>query len=481
VTLRTKLLLAQVPVGLALVVVGATTAAASLGDAPELALAGVVAATVLAVTAFSGWLTARLVRPLAALSAAARRIGDGDLDVRAPVAGNDELAALATELNTMAERLRRYRTSSLGELLQAQRALQAAIDSLPDPVLVLDASGAVVDLNGAAEALFRRGAGAAPSIDALDPALRATIDRVRAHVLGGKGSYVPRGFEEAVTVEGTEGTRRLLPRASPLCSDEGVVIGSSVVLQDVTRLLRFDELKNDLVSTVAHEFRTPLTSLRMAVHLCADELVGPITEKQADLLFAARQDCERLQTTVDDLLDLTRLQAGRLELTFAPAAPLELACAALDAHRSEASAAGIELESPVTEALPEVLVDRERIDLVLSNLVGNAIKYTPRGGRVAVAAAVAEDGFFRFEVHDSGPGVPPEFHARVFDKFFRVPGVSASGVGLGLYIARDVVQAHGGRIGVESAPGQGSRFWFTVRRADVAPGEEARAAPTAGT
>jgi signal transduction histidine kinase len=481
VTLRTKLLLAQLPLGLALVVVGTTTAAApaSLGDAPVLVLAGVIAATVLAVVAFSGWLTARLVRPLAALSAAARRIGEGDLDVRAPAAGRDEIAALGAEFNTMAERLRRYRSSSLGELLQAQRALQGAIDSLPDPVLVLDASGAVVNLNGAAEALFRRGGGAPPSLDTLGPPLRATLDRMRAHVLGGKGPYVPRGFEEAVAVEGAEGARRLLPRASPLCSDGGVVIGSSIVLQDVTRLLRFDELKNDLVSTVAHEFRTPLTSLRMAVHLCADELVGPLTEKQADLLFAARQDCERLQTTVDDLLDLSRIQAGRLELTFAPAPPSALAGAALDAHRGEASTAGIDLESHVGEDLPEVLVDRERIDLVLSNLVGNAIKYTPRGGRVAVAAGLAEEGFVRFEVQDSGPGIAPEYQARVFDKFFRVPGVAVSGVGLGLYIAREVVEAHGGRIGVESAPAQGSRFWFTARRADEAGGLEAPARRTA--
>jgi signal transduction histidine kinase len=421
----------------------------------------VSAAAVLAGVLVSVWLTARLLRPLAALSRTVRRIGEGDLDARAPVAGHDELAALGGEFNTMAERLRQYRSSSLGELLQAQQASQAAIDSLPDPVLVVDASGAVLNLNGAAEALFPRGTGAPPSVATLAPELGATVERVRAHVLAGKGPYVPRGFDEAVKVEGSDGPRSLLPRASPLYSEEGAITGATIVLQDVTRLMRFDELKNDLVATVAHEFRTPLTSLRMAIHLIAGEVVGPLNEKQADLMFAARQDCERLQSIVDDLLDLSRIQSGRLTLAPEPTGPRELVDAAVEKHRSEAASAGVSLAGVAGEHLPDVRVDRERIDLVLSNLVANALKHTPRGGMVEITAVEGE-GFVRFEVRDTGAGIAPEYHDRIFEKFFRVPGTAAGGVGLGLYLAREIVEAHGGRIGVESAPGLGSRFWFTV-------------------
>ena len=424
----------------------------------------VVAATAAAVLAgliLSVWLMARLLLPLAALSRTVRRIGEGDLDVRAPVVGKDEIASLGEEFNTMAERLRHYRSSSLGELLQAQQASQAAIDSLPDPVLVVDASSAILNLNGAAEALFRRAAGAPPSLEALDPELRPTVERVRAHVLAGRGPYVPRGFDEAVKVEGGDGARRLLPRASPLYSEEGAITGATLVLQDVSRLMRFDELKNDLVATVAHEFRTPLTSLRMAIHLCAEETAGPLTEKQADLMFAAREDCERLQAIVDDLLDLSRIQSGRLELSRLSAAPHALVGAVLGEHRSPAAAAGVDLVGVAGEQLPEVRVDRERVELVLSNLVANALKHTPRGGKVEVTAVEGEESV-RFEVKDTGSGIPPEYHERIFEKFFRVPGAPAGGVGLGLYLAREIVEAHGGRIGVESAPGLGSRFWFTV-------------------
>jgi two-component system, NtrC family, sensor histidine kinase KinB len=438
-------------------------------------VAGLIVVAVTAGLLASVWLMARLLRPFGTLSHTVRRIGEGDLDVRVPVTGSDEIAALGQEFNTMAERLRQYRSSSLGELLQAQQASQAAIDSLPDPILVVDASGAMLNLNGAAEAVLRRGPGAAPSVSGLDPDLRATVERVCAHVLAGKGPYIPHGFDEAVKVEAPEGARSLLPRAAPLYSEEGAITGATIVLQDVTRLRRFDELKNDLVATVAHEFRTPLTSLRMAIHLCAGEVVGPLTEKQADLMSAARQDCERLQSIVDDLLDLSRIQSGRLVLSWSAEAPHDLVAAVLEAHRSEAGAEGVELVAVAGEHLPKVGVDRERIELVLSNLVANALKQTPRGGAVEVTAVEGE-GTVRFEVKDAGAGIAPEYHDRIFEKFFRVPGAPAGGVGLGLYLAREIVEAHGGRIGVESALGLGSRFWFTVSRADAAREREALAA-----
>ncbi|HET9596482.1 MAG TPA: ATP-binding protein [Anaeromyxobacteraceae bacterium] len=468
-TLRVKLVLAQAPLAAALLVLGAASVRVpdALDDRPALLLA-ILAAVALAGLVCAGWLTARLLRPLGALADAARRIGEGDLEMRAPAEGKDEIAAVGAEFNTMAERLRGYRSSSLGELILAQRAAQVAIDSLPDPVIVLDGNGAVLELNGAAEALFPRGA--APSLAALPGEVRAALERVAAHVLGGNGPWLPRGLDEAVQVDGADGPRRLLPRAAALRADVGGVVGATLVLQEVTRLVRFDELKNDLVSTVAHEFRTPLTSLRMAIHMCAGERAGPVTDKQADLLFTARQDCERLQTIVDDLLDLSRIQAGRLQLARGAVAPHALVAAALEAHRGAAAAAGIALDGRAHELLPDVDADRERVDLVLSNLLGNALKYTPAGGAVELGAAEDGDGV-RFEVRDSGSGVAAEYHGAIFEKYFRVPGAAAGGVGLGLWLAREIVEAHGGRIGVESAPGQGSVFWFTLPRA-----AEARAA-----
>ncbi len=425
----------------------------------------------------SVWLTTRTLRPLGVVAAAVRRFGQGDLKARAAVRGKDEIAAVATEFNRMAEGLERYRRSSLGELLQAQQAAQAAIDSLPDPVLLLDAGGGLSGVNGAATSLLAIDPDrpAAEIYARADPAVRAVIERLRAHVLGGKGAYVPKGFEEALRVATTpDGERILLPRAAPIYDDTGAVTGAAIVLQDSTRLFRFDELKNDLVATVAHEFRTPLTSLRMALHLCTEGVVGALTTKQADLLFAARDDCERLQTIVDELLNLSRLDAGQIDLHKRRAEPETLVGAALDVHRAAAEQAGVALSSELPPGLPDVFVDPDRLQLVFSNLLGNALHFAPKGTRVVVGARaevpttgardhrVAAVTAVRFEVRDQGPGISTEHQAALFEKFFRVPGSPAGGSGLGLFIAKGLVQAHGGQIGVQSTPGAGTTFWFTL-------------------
>src|SRR3989441_11706673 len=182
----------------------------------------------------SASLTARALRPLSRLSMAVRRIGEGDLDARAGIEGEDELAEVGRELDTMADRLREYRSSSLGELLQAQQASQAAIDSLPDPILVVAADGTLLNVNESAERELQIHAGEQP-LARIDPDLRDAIEKVRAHVVSGKGPYLPRGLEEALHVR----ERRLLPRATPLYSEAGAVAGATIVLPDGTRLVRF--------------------------------------------------------------------------------------------------------------------------------------------------------------------------------------------------------------------------------------------------
>ena len=410
-------------------------------------------------------LTRRALRPLNLLSLAVRRIGEGDLEARARIQGEDEIAQVGRELDTMADKLREYRSSSLGELLQAQQASQAAIDSLPDPILVVAADGTLLNVNESAERELQIQAGERP-LTRIDPDLRDAIEKVRAHVVAGKGPYLPRGLEEALHVR----DRRLLPRATPLYSEEGAVAGATIVLQDVTRLVRFDELKNDLVATVAHEFRTPLTSLRMAIHILLEGTVGPVNEKQADLLQAAREDCERLQDIVDDLLDLARIQAGKVEVQPAAISAKSLVEGALANRSAAALAAKIQLAAEVGEPVLPVMADAERIALVLDNLIGNAVRHSAPGSTVVVRAQPQHDSV-RFEVVDHGEGIPAEYRSRIFEKFFRVPGTKGEGIGLGLYLAREIVLAHGGDMGVESEPGKGSSFWFTL----PVPGRSVRA------
>ena len=207
-------------------------------------------------------LTRRMLQPVSALSDATRKIGEGNFDTRAHVRGNDELAHLARDFNSMAARLAEYRKSSLGELLQAHLSMQAAIDSLSDPIIIFGTKGELQNTNLAAQTLLglRAGEGQKEPLKALTVAASRVIERMRSHVLSGKGAFQPRGFEDAVQLPTLLGDRQFLPRATPVYETQGVVIGATVILQDVTRLRRLEELKNDVVATVAHEFRTPLTS-----------------------------------------------------------------------------------------------------------------------------------------------------------------------------------------------------------------------------
>jgi NtrC-family two-component system sensor histidine kinase KinB len=425
------------------------------------------AAFALALGAFASIsLTRRTLRPLEALSMAVRRIGEGDLEARARLSGKDEIAEVGREVDILADKIREYRSSSLGELLQAQQSSQAAIDSLPDPVLVLSVDGTILNVNQAAETLLKISAGADP-LAQIPSELRAAVEKVRAYVIAGKGPWIPKGLEEAVRTTADGGDRALLPRATPLYSETGGVMGATIVLQDVTRLLRFDELKNDLVATVAHEFRTPLTSLQMALHVLIERILGDLNDRQVEMLFTARDDCQRLQGIVEDLLDLSRIQAGKVEVSLTPVSARSILDAAVAAKEQSAVDASVRIEEVVVEPILPVLVDVDRIALVFDNLITNAIRYSPRGEHVEVRA-VPEGARVRFEVRDRGPGIPPEFRQRIFEKFFRVPGTKGEGVGLGLFISREIVLAHGGEMGVESEVGNGSRFWFTLR----VPGDE---------
>ena len=407
-------------------------------------------------------LTRRMLQPVSALSDATRKIGEGNFDTRAHVRGNDELAQLARDFNSMAARLAEYRKSSLGDLLQAHLSMQAAIDSLPDPVIIFGTMGELQNTNLAAQTLLglSAGEGRREPLKALASAVSSVIERMRSHVLSGKGAFQPRGFEDAVQLPTLLGDRQFLPRATPVYENQGVIVGATVILQDVTRLRRLEELKNDVVATVAHEFRTPLTSLRMAVHLCTEQVVGPLTEKQAELLNTAREDCDRLQAMVDDLLDLSRIESGKTELYPLPTPVSVLIERAIEEHKTEADSKGLHLIADA-HADATVLADHERIGHVFANFIANAIRYTPHDGTIKLGAEV-KNRSVRFTVSDSGKGIAKEYQARLFEKFFRVPDNEQKGTGLGLYIAREIVRAHGGDIGVESEAGAGCAFWFTL-------------------
>ncbi len=222
----------------------------------------------------------------------------------------------------------------------------------------------------------------------------------------------------------------------------------------------------ELAALVAHELKTPLTSLRLALHMLAENVAGPLLAKQVELVASAREDCERLQALVDELLAAARLATAGDVLVRERVAPQALAESVLLAHRSAAASRGVTLQAEVLPSVRALEVDHDRLHVALANLVANAVRHTPAGGRVVLACRAGASGV-RFDVRDTGPGIPSEYQARVFERFFRVPGGGSRGSGLGLWIVREVARAHGGEVGVESRPGEGCRFWLSLPTAAV--------------
>jgi NtrC-family two-component system sensor histidine kinase KinB len=252
----------------------------------------------------------------------------------------------------------------------------------------------------------------------------------------------------------------------PILNAEKQPTGVVMTLKDVTEQRRQDELQRGVISTVSHQLKTPLTSMRMAIHLLLEEKVGPLTEKQAELLVAAREDSDRLHGILNSLLDISRIESGRAQMEFHAVPSREMAMEALESFRTAAKDQGVTLELELPDDLPEVWADTTRISHVFGNLLSNALRYTPAGGKVTVSARPEEKEVV-FSIADTGQGIPSPYLPRVFELFFRVPGQGPqAGAGLGLAIAKEIVEAHGGTVTVDSGEGKGSTFSFALRRAD---------------
>jgi NtrC-family two-component system sensor histidine kinase KinB len=249
---------------------------------------------------------------------------------------------------------------------------------------------------------------------------------------------------------------------TPIDTPAGGDPGKVLLLRDVTALKEVDRLKSEFISTASHELRGPLTSVAMSVTLLRESVGERLGDKERGLLSAAEEELQRLRALVNDLLDLSRLESGRLTLAQVALSPTAIVERAVELLRGQADRAGIELRMVLPATLPDVRVDAARITWVLTNLLGNAIRYAGDGGHVDVAATLA-GRHVHVSVKDTGPGIPPEDQGRVFERFVRVgPTGDAGGTGLGLAICKEIVRAHGGTIWVESAPGRGSTFTFTL-------------------
>jgi two-component system, OmpR family, phosphate regulon sensor histidine kinase PhoR len=398
----------------------------------------------------------RTAKPVRRLTAVARRMAAGDLEARLLPRTNDEIGVLTRAFNEMGEQLRDKVTTLAGE----RARLAMVLELMADGVLIVNEEGHVALLNPAAAAMLE-----VTEEEALG---RTFAQIVRHHELielyqRSRAS----GREEAATVDIAQRNLFVQGTVTPLRGNEP---GHLVILQNLTSIRHLQTVRRDFISNLSHELRTPLASLKALVETLRDSALDDPPAAQ-HFLNRAEYEVDALTQMVQELLELSRIESGKAPLRLAATPVLEVIEPAVERLQSQAERKGQSLTVNVPEALPPVLVDGSRAAQVMSNLLHNAIKFTPEGGEIEVSAAQRDD-FVVVAVRDNGRGIPALDAPRIFERFYKADRArSEGGTGLGLAIARHLVQAHGGRIWVQSREGQGSTFSFTL---PVAGGEGKR-------
>jgi two-component system phosphate regulon sensor histidine kinase PhoR len=333
---------------------------------------------------------------------------------------------------------------------QAAALLAALCERLDDAIILVSSERRVLWLNAAARTLF------GITADAVDRPLAETGGDYRLPML--VNTAFERDEEVADELGDVLGARTVLARAIPVGDDARVHV--AVLLHDQTRLRQLETVRRDFVANVSHELRTPVTAIHLLVETLQNGALGE-PQEAAEFVDRIGSEVAHLRQMVDELLELSLMEAGERPLRLAPIAVAELVQAA-DRLRPLAEERGVDLRFDIAGEVPPIVADSSRLELVVRNLVHNAIKFTPRGGTVTVAARAAESGTQSvIEVHDTGVGIAPEALSRVFERFYKADRSrlrDGDGAGLGLAIARHTVEAHGGRIAVSSEVGHGTTF-----------------------
>lgn len=400
----------------------------------------------------------RFLNPLNQLSESISRVRAGELNQQIFLKSNDETGRLALEFNNMTRRLQSYEKSTMGQLMTEKNKSIAIVKSISDPLFVLDANYRLVLINNACENFFDIAEKDIVGKHFLEVIQNGEIfDHITAAVQSGAEHHerivrLNRGIDYYFNVT-----------VASVKDPERHNAGFIVVFQNVTELKELERVKTDFVATVSHEFKTPLTSILMAASMLSDGSMGDLNGEQAEVIGTLREDGEKLASLVNELLELSRIESGKEIYQLGPCDVQTVIQASMGGFTDYAARKGVALELEKSEELPPAYADSNKISWVLNNLINNALKYTSTGDRILVGAWMDGQGI-RISVKDTGAGILPEHIGHVFDKFYqgKEREIEARGTGLGLYVSREIVLAHGGEIRASSEPGRGSVFLFTL-------------------
>jgi signal transduction histidine kinase/HAMP domain-containing protein len=435
---------------------------ASLSTAVETRAALARRATIVtAVCALSGIAIAigflvSIIRPIRRTAAAARRIGQGELQQRIEWRTRDDLGTIATELNRMAVRLRDLRDTEYGRKQMDQQLSDAVVQSIFEPVIVTDATGHVLKLNQAASEVLGEAAAdrmALTNTPGGERILRAVRDAVSM-----RQSIASQDEAAMLPMKLGEGDRSYRLRTTPMRDADGKLLGAVSVLEDITEMQDIDRFKTRFLSVASRKLRQPLEQLRLSLYTLAQGFAGELRPLQADVLHGAEEDAERLNDLMSDLIEVSEIDTGRRELRMDRFRPVDILRDAYSRAREELRAKNIDVQIEAFADLSYVVGDRRALRSIMDNLMSNAIRYTPENGTILLSAKEQKDTV-QFSVRDSGRGIEAERLANIFGRF---NAAHDQGTGLGLALVRRLVELLGGQASVESRLGHGTTFTFTL-------------------
>lgn len=400
----------------------------------------------------------RLIKPIRELTDGIMEIANRNYDKRLHFPANEEFGAVAVSFNDMAEKLAEYRQSTLDDLLAAKKYVEGVVNSIHEPIIGLDKNRKVLFVNEEALTVLNLSREKILGKQADEIALKNDLLRRLIRELLQPGEKQEPLKIYADNKESYFQVKYIKMQVMNTGETQGQYVGDVILLKNITEFKELDSAKTAFISTISHELKTPISAIMMSLKLLEDTRVGILNEEQQALSQTIRENSDRLLNITGELLKMTQVETGKLQLSPKITKPIELIDYAVKATRvlAERFGCNIEVEYP-EEKMPKLFVDSEKIAWVVTNLLSNAIHYSKENSRIIVGADKRE-GYVDIYVQDFGKGIDSRYHQSIFDRYFRVPGTKVQGSGLGLAISKDFVEAHRGSIRVDSELGKGSRF-----------------------
>lgn len=412
-------------------------------------------------------LPGNIANPIKELTGSIKEIASQNYSQRVHFDKHNEFGELSSAFNTMAEKLEEYKTGNLEKLMMEKKRIETLINNMNDPVIGLDENKKVLFMNNVALKIAGLNTENVIGKTVQDIAMHNDLIRTLVQDLFSKqeeqNKVKPMPVKIYADNKESYFEKEIIPiNITPTGEKTEKQIGTVILLQNITSYKELDFAKTNFIATVSHELKTPISSIKMSLQLLENKQVGELNNEQQTLIESIKEDAGRLLKITGELLNMTQVESGTIQMNVMPSDTKEIIEYAVNANKSAAEQKQIKFEINTPDSLPKVLADNEKTSWVLTNLLSNAIRYSYDNSVIYIAVKI-ENEKIKFSVTDTGQGISPQYVDKIFDRYFRIPGTKKEGTGLGLSISKEFIEAQGGQITVKSDFGAGSTFSFTLK------------------